>query len=152
MGNFVVEGLSDDELCRRLIIAAGSGRLHQKDIALLEAAIAIKKMEQLSERAAEQLERNLVVHGLLLPPVKPVEVKAGPPRFIEGIFWFVLPRKVREAVMGDAAEAYAETMKRCGDSRFWASVDYCKEAVFAIIGSMQMSAAQWISHLFRRSS
>jgi hypothetical protein len=54
--------------------------------------------------------------------------------------------------MGDAAEAYAETKKRCGGSRFWASLDYSKEVVFAIIGAVRMSAAQWVSLLLKLRS
>jgi hypothetical protein len=154
-----VSSHSDDELRRRLVTLAEVARVHQEEKAKLKATVALQDLARLkagSERRRAELDflsaRTKKLTERRVTIVKTVEVQAGPPRFVEGIFWFVLPRKVREAVMGDAAEAYAETMKRCGGSRFWASVDYCKEAVFAIIGSMRMSAAQWISLLFKRSS
>jgi len=75
---------------------------------------------------------------------------APPPRIVELIFWLLLPRKHREAIMGDAAEAYAETVRRYG--RGWATVDYCKEAVFMTLASVRMSIAEWIRLVFRRSS
>jgi hypothetical protein len=78
------------------------------------------------------------------PPV------ATPPRIVEMIFWLLLPRKVRGAIMGDAAEAFAETVKRYGPG--WATLDYCKEALCAVLASTRLSLARGISLLFGRSS
>ena len=83
-------------------------------------------------------------HALSLLPV------SRPPQFLEGVFWIVLPRNLRDAIMGDATEAYHQTMERYG-SRALATLDYFKEALFAILASLRMSAAQWIQQIFRRS-
>jgi hypothetical protein len=144
--------LSDDDLSRRLLDAVEAERVHQEEIVQLKAALALQDLARLKAESERILDAKLKKSNERRVTIKTVEVQAGPPQFVEGIFWFVLPRKVREAILGDAAEAYAETMKRYGGSRFWASVDYCKEAVFAISGSLRMSAAQWISLLFKRSS
>jgi hypothetical protein len=74
--------------------------------------------------------------------VEPDEVQPGPPRFVEQFVWMLLPRKSRDAIIGDAAEAYAETVKRYG--RRLATLDYCKEVLFAIIGSLRMRAGRLI--------
>lgn len=77
---------------------------------------------------------------------------AAPPRFVEGVFWLLLPRKLRDAIIGDAAEAYAQTMQKYGSRRWVATLDYCKEALFASLAAMRMSATEWVQMLFRRSS
>lgn len=48
-------------------------------------------------------------------------------------FWGILPARDREAMMGDALEAYHETEKRFG--RRAANQDYAKETVYAIIAA-----------------
>lgn len=75
-----------------------------------------------------------------------------PPKFLEAIFWLLLPRKLRDAIMGDAAEAFAQTMNRYPGRRVFATADYCKEALFAIFGAMRLSLAQCIGQMFRKSS
>ena len=75
-----------------------------------------------------------------------------PPRLLEGFFWPVLPRKLRDAIMGDAAEAYVQTMRRYGGSRVVASIDYFKEAMFANFSALRMSAAEWVQLILKRSS
>lgn len=80
--------------------------------------------------------------------LEPTEV-ASPPRMIENIIWFALPRKVRDAVMGDAEEAYHETLQRYG--RRAANWDYCKQAAFAILFAL-WSPIQTLLGCFRKSS
>jgi hypothetical protein len=90
-------------------------------------------------------------HEPILMPPPP----AMPPSFLQGVFWLVLPRKLRDAIMGDAAEAHAQTIQRYGSGfvgRSLAAVDYLKEALFASLSTLRMSAAQWIQLIFRSSS
>lgn len=76
---------------------------------------------------------------------------AGPPRIVEGIVWVLLPRKIRDAILGDAEEAYWQTIKRY-NSRTLATADYVKEAIFAVLGGIRMSVANFILKLLKRSS
>ena len=129
---------------RQLLDAANLGKV---DTQRLKAAL--QDLEQLKARSDK---RHLKLDSLRAElkrirersdaKANAVKVPTGPPRVIEQFVWMLLPRKNREAILGDAAEAYAETLRRYG--RRWATWDYCKEVVFAITGSLRMQAGRWI--------
>jgi hypothetical protein len=85
-----------------------------------------------------------------LPSATDAVALAGPPKAVENFLWFLLPRKTRDAVMGDAEEAFRETLGR-GLSRRAASFDYAKEAVFAILFALSSPLVRVLG-FFRKSS
>lgn len=119
------------------------------ELEILQAKAASNDAGQWEEKIIEFL--SPIEFKLYVPP-GPVAAAAKPPRIVEGVFWLVLPRKHREAIIGDAAEAYDQTLKRYGGRRWMATVDYIKEAVFASIAAFRMSVAQWVELILKRSS
>ena len=119
---------------------------------MLDARIAMLKLQEVEAHAHAQLIRlSLANHDEHLLISASAHGQTPPPRIVEGLIWLVLPRKVRDAILGDAEEAYWQTLDRYG-CRTAAIVDYCKEAFFAILGTMRMSVSQLISAVFRHSS
>jgi hypothetical protein len=120
-----------------------------------KAKLVIRRDAQRAGEPARRTFKWTVSQGKMVHYTSSYRVAAPrplgpPPKVVEMIFWLLLPGKHRQAIMGDAAEAYAETLKRYG--RGSATFDYCKEALFATIASMRMSMAQWIELLLKRSS
>lgn len=80
-------------------------------------------------------EQNAPAHG-----VAEHSSRRPPPKIVEGFFWLILPRKHRDAILGDAEEAYWETIAKFG-SRRMATCDYCKEAAYAILFALRQGSA-----------
>jgi len=98
------------------------------------------------------------VHSATAQPAKASSSSLPPPKVVEGFFWLLLPRKHREGILGDAEEAYWQTIDRYGSRRI-ATVDYCKEAAFAIlfatrvgVSSLLSGAALKLREIFKQSS
>jgi hypothetical protein len=79
-------------------------------------------------------------------PIEPLP----PPKIVKDLIWLVLPRRVRDAVLGDAEEAYRQSLAE-GYSYRAASFDYAKEAVFAILFSLWSPVLRLLAS-FRKSS
>ncbi len=57
------------------------------------------------------------------------ESTVRPPPIAEGLFWLLLPCRERDAIMGDAMEAYAQTLAQYPNKRLAATLHYCKEGL-----------------------
>lgn len=151
------EHVSDDELCEALLRLSKNGKLRREELValnadMLDARIAMLKLQEVEAHAHAQLIRLSLANYDDRPLINASgQGQTPPPRIVECFIWLVLPRKVRDAILGDAEEAYWQTIDRYG-SRTAATVDYCKEAFFAILGTLRMSVSQLISAVFRHSS
>lgn len=139
----------------------------QHDLAVMSAAIHLQSSFIIeakltrsndSKHAPEPIP-EFIAPVQFLGPIKferiqatPIIVVNKPPRLVEGFVWLVLPRKLREAIMGDAAEAYTQTIQRYNGRRWMATLDYIKEAGFATFAAFRMSLAQWVQLIWKRSS
>lgn len=74
----------------------------------------------------------------------------SPPRHLEVAFRILLPARVRDAILGDAQEAFNDTLQR-SQSRRIATADYAKEILYAIISATWMRLEKVIA-LLRRGS
>lgn len=65
---------------------------------------------------------------------------ASPPRLLEKFLWLTLPAGLRDALLGDAEEAFNATLPKYGlRAARW---DYFKEVVFGVGGAILMLYAQ----------
>lgn len=91
--------------------------------------------------------------AIVFAPTAPMEHSnntSEPPAILQLVFRILLPARVRDAVLGDAQEAYNDTLGRSG--RPWvATTDYVKEVLYATVGGTWMRIERLIS-LLRRGS
>lgn len=151
--------LTDEELCKRLLELASLSRSTAKNRAKL--VILQKQIDEwkcsrnleLAATAALDSLADMKVDILWMPSSPKIfDTKRvlGPPKIIEQCVWLLLPRTVRKAVLGDAEEAYWQTIHRYG-SRRAATWDYGKEALFAVLFAIWTPVTKLFSVLKRSS-
>lgn len=69
-----------------------------------------------------------------------VATMTSPPRMLEKFLWLTLPSGVRDALLGDAEEAFNATLPKYGLRA--AQWDYVKEVVFGVGGALLMLYAK----------
>lgn len=102
----------------------------------------------------EGVKVTVVVEGkreiALVSSIERSSRPSEPPALLQIVFRVLLPARVRDAVLGDAQEAYNDTLKR--SARPWvATIDYIKEVLYATVGGTWLRLERLIS-LLRRGS
>ena len=164
----LVGRMSDDELCERLLELSRKRALSRSALNDLKAQLdlikargeadkALVELNKIAQHASRMLAREEARSFISVfisfkggrSRSAPVTV-LGPPRIVENIIWFVLPRRLRDAVLGDAEESFRQTLSR-GCSHRAACFDYCKEAMFAVLFALWSPILRLLG-FFRKSS
>lgn len=130
--------------------------LNQQTIVIGGSLKPSKCIERVPE-IVEPLNFDLVLlpHHGSAAPTEAVSLSPAPLpqplKLAETLLWLLLPRKVRGAVIGDAREAYVDTLRRYPNAHWIANLDFYKEALFGILASARISLASFIDLLLRRS-
>src|SRR4051794_9575607 len=111
-----------DEMRSKRYVARNDGRL--KAARRLKAASELQSTTLIVHTylKAGKVTRYTVLEAKANHELVRGKPPAGPPKIIEQCVWLLLPRKLREAVIGDAEEAYWQTIRRYGSRA--ATLDY----------------------------